>query len=301
MSPRLGVVALLVAFAVPARADLDGDGNPEVIIGANVLRTDGTPAPGWAGGRPTAHNVASAAVADLDGLPANGLEVVVGGDAWHADGTPVSGWPLGTELTAAVVGDSGLGGLDAIAGTRRPTAPGIDAHHANGTAVATFPKSLYGYTGDVGAPVIGDFDGDGVVEVATAITDSSYGGVVALWNQWGANQDEHHAWPMLGHDPGHTGFYAVPAPNRPTDLTVTADGSGNHLGWQDRSGLEDGYRVERSASGAPWTWTTIATLPTNAMVYDDPVVGSYHYRIRAVRTDPTSGRVVSSRPSTPVP
>ena len=140
-----------------------------------------------------------------------------------------------------------------------------------------------------------------VGEVATAITDSSYGGVVALWNQWGANQDEHHAWPMLGHDLGHAGFYAVAAPNRPTDLTVTADGSGNHLGWQDRSGVEDGYRVERSVSGAPWTWATIAMLPANAMAYDDPVVGSQQYRVRAIRIDPRSGRVVSSRPSMPAP
>jgi hypothetical protein len=290
-----------LATAQPAVADLDGDGGLEVIVGSNVLRTDGTPAPGWAGGRPAARNTASAAVADLDGLPALGLEVVVGADAWHADGTPVSGWPLGTVLTTAVLGDGGLGGLDVIAGTRRPAAPGVDAYHANAVAVATFPKSLYGYTGDMGAPVVGDFDGDGLVDVATAITDSSYGGVVAVWNLWGVNQDEHHAWPMLGHDPSHTGFYAVEPPNRPTDLSVTADGSGNHLGWQDRSAVEDGYRVERSASGAPWTWATIATLPANAMAYDDPAVGSHHYRIRAIRTDPDSGRVVSSRPSAPAP
>jgi hypothetical protein len=289
------------ATAQPAVADLDGDGNLEIVVGSNVLRTNGTPAAGWAGGRPSARNVASAAIGDLDGIPGNGLEVVLAADAWHADGTALAGWPRTDLLTTGILGDLGTGGLAVIAGTRYPGAPGVAAYRSDGGPVAAFPKSLYGYTGDIGASVVGDFDADGLVDVAAAITDAAYGGVVAVWNVWAPNHDERHPWPMLGHDVRHSGFYTVPPPNRPTNLTVRADGGGQHLAWLDASAVEERYVVERSASGAAWTWTAAATLPANSTTWDDPDVGTYRYRVRADRTDPRSGDVIGSRPSASAP
>ena len=56
-----------------------------------------------------------------------------------------------------------------------------------GTAIAGYPKSLYGETLDLGAPVVGDFDGNGLVDVAVGITDSVYGTVVAIWEENGTN------------------------------------------------------------------------------------------------------------------
>ena len=289
------------ASSQPAVADLDGDGDLEIVVGSNVLQTNGTPAGGWAGGRPSARNTASAAVGDLDGIPGNGLEVVLAADAWHADGTTLTGWPRTDPLTTAIVGELGSGGLAVIASTRFPGAPGVAAYRFDGAPVAAFPKSLYGFTGDVGAPVIGDFNGDGQVDVAAAITDAAYGGVVAAWNVWAPNHDERHSWPMLGHDLRHTGFYTVPRPNRPTNLAVTADGSGQHLGWLDASAVEESYVVERSPTGAAWTWTATAVLPADSIAWDDLDVGTYRYRVRAERTDPRSGEVISSRPSASAP
>ncbi len=283
----------------PALADLNGDGTLEIIVGSNVLRADGTALPGWEGAKPGARNSLSAAVGDLDGVAGNGFEVVLGTDAWHADGTTVTGRPFPSPLASAVLGDCGDGDLDTIVGSRDPFEPGVAAFRPDGTMLEGYPKSLYGNTGDAGAPVIGDFDADGLVDVATAITDAGYGGVVAVWDMPGTNHDERHAWPMLGHDVRHTGLYTLPPPNRPANLAATLEDGALRLTWEDRSAVEDAYVVERSATGAPWTYSAIAQLPANTTAYVTPVVGGT-YRVRATRQDPQSGTSLSSVASDPV-
>jgi hypothetical protein len=282
----------------PALADLNGDGALEVIVGSNVLRADGTVVPGWEGAKAGARNTLSAAIGDLDGNLGNGLEVVLGGDAWHTDGTPVAGHPLPLPLASAVLGDCGDGDLDTLVGLRDLGAPGIAAYHPDGQMLAGYPKSLYGNTGDAGAPVIGDFDADGLVDVAAAITDASYGGVVAVWDMPGPNRDEHHHWPMLGHDVRHSGVWAPPPPNRPANLVATASGGAVGLAWEDRSAVEEGHVVERSPTGEPWSWTRIAELPAGATTYLD-AGGSGVYRVRARRVDPRTGAEILSVASTP--
>jgi hypothetical protein len=74
----------------------------------------------------------------------------------------------------------------------------------------------------------------------------------------------------------------VPAP--PTDLSAAADGQSIALSWIDRSAVEDGYTVSRSAEGGPWT--DIATLPPNAGSYRDFAVGvdiTYSYHVQALK------------------
>ena len=112
---------------------------------------------------------------------------------------------------------------------------------------------------------------------------------VAIWNTPGPNHDEHHAWPMLGHDVRHTGFYTPPAPDRPANLSV---GAGNVLAWEDRSAVEDAYVVERSATGAPWSYQTVATLPPDSTSW--AAAPGALYRVRAARGG------VRSRPSNAV-
>jgi hypothetical protein len=292
--------------AQPALADIDGDGGLEVMVGSNVLRADGTPLPGWEGAKAGATNALSAAVGDLDRNPANGLEVVLGRDAWHASGAPVGGRPLAVPLAPAILGDCGARDLDALSGYRDDSLAlrGVDAFELDGARVAGYPKSLYGNTGDAGAPVIGDFDADGLVDVAAAITDATYGGVIAVWDMPGPNHDEHHDWPMLGHDARHTGAWAPPPPNRPTALVRTVVGGcdGVRLDWHDESAVEEGYVVEASGTGTAWTWATRATLPAGATMYSDPSgTAATSYRVRARRRDPRSGAWVVSRPSNRVP
>jgi hypothetical protein len=158
-----------------------------------------------------------------------------------------------------------------------------------------YPKSLYGETGDVGAPVVGDFDDDGLIEVAVAITDANYGGIVAVYDMPGENHDEGHDWPMLGHNVQHTSFYMDPPPNRPKDVQADANGSSVALSWIDQSNVESGYVVERSPTGAPFSYVAIANLPANASAYNDANApqGSSH-RVRAKRVDTLTGKNIYS-------
>ena len=105
----------------------------------------------------------------------------------------------------------------------------------------------------------------------------------------GANHDEHHAWPMLGHDVRHTGFYTPPAPDRPVNLSLAA---GNVLAWEDRSAVEDAYLVEHSATAAAGTYQIVATLAPDSTSWT--ASGGGYYRVRAARAG------VPSRPSNAV-
>ena len=289
-----------VASAQPAIADLDGDGTVEIIIGPNVLTVGGDQINAM-GALDNATPSLSAAIGDLDGNPAN-LEFVLGERAYRFDGTVITeligegGFPKGNAMAPAVICKMGTAGMVVAASPRGGMLPGVLAYGDQGLMVEGFPKSLYGDTKDDGAPVIGDFDGDRLLDSAAAITDGTYGGVVALWRCSDTEYEaEHNHWPMMGHNVRHTGCYSVPKPNRPSCVLHTPIAGGVTLTWRDRSGVEEYYIVERSATGEPWSFVVIEdTLPPNTESYVDVVSGANFYRIRAGRQDPTSGNEVVS-------
>jgi len=295
------------AASKPAIADLDRDGDLEIIIGSNILQVDGTPMPGWEGARPGTTSSLSPAIGELDGNLSNGYEIILGPTAWHANGTRVEGFPLTTigRMSSAVVADCGsLEHLDVVAGTRlNSSSPGIMAFHADHTphAIEGYPKSLYGETGDVGAPVVGDFDLDGLVDVAVAITDGSYGGIVAIYDMPFANNDERHHWPMLGHDNQQTGYFSPAKPNRPLNLRTTNGAGGVLLEWNDQSSVEEGIVVERSRTGQPFSFDPVLSrLGANLTTTLDGTAEAgirYTYRVRAYRLDPLTGKKILSTPS----
>ena len=68
--------------------------------------------------------------------------------------------------------------------------------------------------------------------------------------------------------------------------------AGNVLAWEDRSAVEDAYLVERSATGAAWSYETVTMLAPDSTSWTAP--GGGYYRVRAARAG------VPSRPSNAV-
>ena len=73
-------------------------------------------------------------------------------------------------------------------------------------------------------------------------------------------------------------------PSAPSNLAATAlDSSRIAVSWQDNSGSEDGYKLDRRQSGAS-TWQRPATLAANATSYTDtglPADTTFYYKVKA--------------------
>ncbi|HEX8914992.1 MAG TPA: fibronectin type III domain-containing protein [Humisphaera sp.] len=76
----------------------------------------------------------------------------------------------------------------------------------------------------------------------------------------------------------------------PTGLTLTASADAIDLAWTDTSGVETGYRVQRSPDGT--TWSDLSDLSAGTQQFSDTGLAedtTYHYRVVALDgTDPTS-------------
>jgi hypothetical protein len=152
----------------PAIADLDADGNPEIIIGRAVLTNTGqlSVSGGYGIGAPQSNVGATPSVADidLDGYQ----EIVVGNAVYRYDGTALcnNGQTDGytaiadfdSDMQAEVVVSSGAGQ--------------IRLQDTNCTVLwtAQIPGASSSYYG--GPPTVADYDGDGLPEIGVAANNS---------------------------------------------------------------------------------------------------------------------------------
>lgn len=166
----------------PAIADIDRDGDNEIIVGSGPC---------------------------FGGLGTGAVY------AWHHDGTLVSGWPVsqGSGISfpsSPITGDiDGDGDIEILIGS---TDPFLYAFHHNGTLVEGWPLPTGEYVGyfysvyfDLpifSTPALGDLDGDGHLEVAIGSRD----GRLYVWDLLGLSyMPQNVEWFMFHGNPTHTG------------------------------------------------------------------------------------------------
>ncbi|MHB0877285.1 MAG: FG-GAP repeat domain-containing protein [Anaerolineae bacterium] len=176
-------------FSSPALADLDGDGDLEVIIGTGDPYNSGP-----------------------DGFPGAGSVY-----AWHHTGALVSGWP---------VTPTNMQGNNSFVRSS-PTVGDVDGDGAQEVVFSmAWDVQVYGPTGAreavlrtnwtvVASPAIGDVDGDGHGELWIGGGDTYDQTRGYLWRfEFTDGNLGHCDWPQFHHDAAHTG--ASPAPARLT-------------------------------------------------------------------------------------
>ncbi len=154
-----------LTYAHPALADLEGDGDVEIIVGRLILDRDGNITAegqyGW-GGANSFEPMSFAADLNGDGIQ----EVVAGNAAYRPDGTALwyqsqVGWS--NRDGAPAVGDFDGDGDPEVITVFSGMVWVLDG--ANGNVLHNW--SLHG-SGDGGPPTVADFDGDGLPEIGIA-------------------------------------------------------------------------------------------------------------------------------------
>lgn len=230
-----------------AAADLDHNGKLETILVlyagtsynqsiVHVFQPDGTERPGWPVTLPNPDQYSQSFLAVGDLLQNGHYEIVYSHEAslyvLNADGTPLSSaWPLSagpnvnSGFGTVVIGDVDGDGIPEIVTTLNTAESTTDPFFSNGSryydeqllairADGTISKQwqLTGANGynlyDYPAPAIGDFNQDGLTEIAVAyeVTGSptSVPGIVTVLSTGSKFNPGVNDWPLTHHDPRNT-------------------------------------------------------------------------------------------------
>jgi len=296
-------------FQEPVVADVDRNGDLEVLLERYLWNHDGTFLSGW----PVAHQARNTgAFAQFDGDAP--LEVVGGGvsdllfQTFQHDGTPgITAQIGGFDYMTGMVGEDGNQGAPIVADLNGDGQADILAPHELG--FSNRPIRLFGYQGNGAgplpffprylpntilanllrtAPVVDDLDCDGFTDLLLYHNAQLY-----AWELPATFRRGRSDWPMFQHDAWRTGndetnlgsIHACVRAAAPSNLVAMAtDSTIVDLTWLDNADNETGFTVQRCAGAGCINFTTIATLPANSSSY--PVSGlsaetTYRFRIRA--------------------
>jgi hypothetical protein len=220
-------------FSSPALADLDGDGDLEVIIGT---------------GDPYLVN---------DAIPGAGSVY-----AWHHNGQSVTGWPIhpknpGNNDTAVrsspVIADmDNDGNLEVLFSMIWD----VQVYNANGTFQEMFQTRYTIWA----SPAVGDTNGDGKMEVWIGGGDALETSQGYLWRFESTTSGiGAQPWPMFHRDAQHTGYYPLPSrlSVQPTSFYIYHGyGTGN---------IESRSLQIRNSGDLPVAWS-IASQPPSVSV-----------------------------------
>lgn len=143
-------------MSYPVLADLDADGQVEIIAGRAIFTSDGLLAGVGAWGQGGSYAIPVVADLDMDGIQ----EVVVGNAAYHKDGSAL--WTNEQPDGWTAVGDFDMDGMGEVVSVKDGSAWLFDQ---DGTLLWG-PVVVPG--GGGGPPTVADFDGDGAPEVGVA-------------------------------------------------------------------------------------------------------------------------------------
>ena len=256
--PRtLGVhSSALTLDAYPVVADLDGDGQPEIVTATDgcevfVVSRAGTPRPGWPlrlPGHPSPYgsSCGPVAVSDVDGDGLR-LEIVLSAKdgelaelhVLDPDGREPPPWPVSWTGRrrydgaggAAIADVDGDGAREIVAsGPVNDPAYALRGLEADGSSSEGFPRptlTVGAHTSNV--PAVADFDADGLLELAWV----NFDGYVFLWDLTAPARPSVFDWTMYRGNPAHTGAVS---------RLLMRDGfeSGDLRGWSGSAGAAHG-------------------------------------------------------------
>lgn len=205
-------------FGPPIPADLDNDGDLEIVLGycknstsyAVAVNHDGSVVSGFPITIATGSQLFYLGMGDITGdgepeLLAVDNQLSSNYRIWAIDmaaGTPLSGWPVAVANWPKgfpAVADLDNSGTQDISFT---TDGGlVHALSYQGTELPGFPKTIS--TASTSGTAVGDIDGDGLYELVAATWD----GWVYAWDTDGEVSDNNRDWPMRGVDSHNTGIY----------------------------------------------------------------------------------------------